>query len=88
MKKIARDDATFPHEISYNGVGYQKAAEAGPCVRLAPGDVIVQVQYEAVGSPTDMQKRLDALKAQGKKLAVLLVSNANGDTRFVALNLQ
>jgi serine protease Do len=46
------------------------------------------VQYEAVGSPTDMQKRLDALKAQGKKLAVLLVSNANGDTRFVALNLQ
>jgi serine protease Do len=41
-----------------------------------------------VGSPADMQKRLDALKAQGKKLVVLLVSNANGDTRFVALNLQ
>jgi hypothetical protein len=35
-----------------------------------------------------MQKRLDTLKSQGKKLAVLLVSNGNGDTRFVALNLQ
>jgi serine protease Do len=63
-------------------------ATADPDKRLAPGDVIVQVQYEAVGSPTDMQKRFDALKAQGKKLVVLLVSNANGDTRFVALNLQ
>jgi serine protease Do len=63
-------------------------ATADPDKRLAPGDVIVQVQYETVGSPADMQKRLDALKTQGKKLVVLLVSNANGDTRFVALNLQ
>jgi serine protease Do len=56
--------------------------------RLAPGDVIVEVQYESVGNPADMQKRLDALKSQGKKIAVLLVSNADGETRFVALNLQ
>jgi serine protease Do len=46
------------------------------------------VQYQAVASPADMQKRVDALKGQGKKIAVLLVSNGNGDTRFVALNLQ
>ena len=39
-------------------------------------------------SPADMQKRVDQLKGQGKKIAVLLVSNGNGDTRFVALNLQ
>jgi hypothetical protein len=35
-----------------------------------------------------MKTRLDTLKAQGKKIAVLLVSNGAGDTRFVALNLQ
>ena len=35
-----------------------------------------------------VQARVDALKAQGKKVAVLLVSNGNGETRFVALNLQ
>jgi serine protease Do len=63
-------------------------ALADPDKRLAPGDVIVEVQYEAVGSPDDMKKRLDTLKAQGKKIAVLLVSNGAGDTRFVALNLQ
>jgi len=61
---------------------------SAPDKRLTPGDVIVEVQYEAVGTPADLQARVDALKAQGKKIAVLLVSNANGETRFVALNLQ
>jgi serine protease Do len=56
--------------------------------RLSPGDVIVEVQYEAVGNPGDLQTRLDALKSQGKKVAVLLVSNGDGETRFVALSLQ
>jgi serine protease Do len=45
--------------------------------RLSPGDVIVEVQYEAVGNPTDLQTRLEALKTQG-----------DGETRFVALSLQ
>ena len=63
-------------------------AMADPDKRLAPGDVIVEVQYEAVGNPADMQKRIDQLKSQGKKIAVLLVSNAEGETRFVALSLQ
>jgi serine protease Do len=56
--------------------------------RLSPGDVIVEVQYEAVGNPGALQARIDQLKSQGKKIAVLLVSNGVGETRFVALNLQ
>jgi serine protease Do len=63
-------------------------AMADPDKRLAPGDVIVEVQYQAVTDPADLQKRLDQLKSQGKKIAVLLVSNSDGETRFVALNLQ
>jgi len=54
---------------------------------LQAGDVIVEVQYQAVGTPADLQKRVDELKSQGKKVAILLVSNGNGETRFVALNL-
>ena len=46
------------------------------------------MQYQAVGTPDDLQKRVDELKTQGKKIAVLLVSNPDGETRFVALNLQ
>jgi serine protease Do len=63
-------------------------ASADPDKRLAPGDVIVEVQSQAVTSPADVQKRVDQLKGQGKRLAMLLVSNANGETRFVAMNLQ
>jgi serine protease Do len=63
-------------------------AAAPPDKRLSPGDVIVEVQYQSVGNPADLQTRLDQLKAQGKKVAMLLVSSADGDTRFVALRLQ
>jgi serine protease Do len=63
-------------------------ASAAPDKRLSPGDVIVEVQYQAIGNPTDLQSRLDQLKTQGKKVAVLLVSNPDGETRFVALSLQ
>jgi serine protease Do len=59
-----------------------------PDKRLSPGDVIVEVQYEAVGNPGALQARIDQLKSQGKKIAVLLVSNGVGETRFVALSLQ
>src|ERR1700680_3587660 len=59
-----------------------------PDKRTAPRHAIVEVQYEAVGNPAAVQARIDALKTQGKKVAVLLVSNGNGETRFVALNLQ
>jgi serine protease Do len=59
-----------------------------PDKHLAAGDIIVEVQYEAVANPAAFQTRIDQLKAQGKKMAVLLVSNGNGETRFVAWSLQ
>ena len=63
------------------------AASDQPDKHLQPGDVIVEVQYQAVGTPADLQKRVDELKSQGKKVAILLVSNGDGETRFVALTL-
>jgi serine protease Do len=56
--------------------------------RLSAGDVIVKVTDEEVGSPADVQKRIDQLKKDGKKTALLLVANADGDVRFVAIGLQ
>ncbi len=63
------------------------AASDVPDKHLSAGDVIEQVQYQAVGTPADLQKRVNELKSQGKKVAVLLVSNGDGETRFVALTL-
>ena len=37
--------------------------------------------------PGDVSKQIDALKKQGKKSALLLVTNGAGEVRFVALAL-
>jgi len=56
--------------------------------RLSAGDVIVEAAQEAVSSGSDIKKRVDQLKKDGKKSILLLVSNADGELRFVALSLQ
>lgn len=59
------------------------AAEKG----LRAGDVIEEVNQQAVANPADVSKAIDGLKKQGKKSALLLVANGAGDVRFVALTL-
>ena len=56
--------------------------------RLSAGDVIVEVAQEAVANAADIKKRVDQLKKDGKKSVLLLVSNAEGELRFVALGVQ
>ncbi len=56
--------------------------------RLSAGDVIVEAAQEAVASAADIKKRVDQLKKDGKKSILLLVSNGDGELRFVALSLQ
>ena len=56
--------------------------------RLSAGDVIVEVAQEAVANAADIKKRVDQLKKDGKKSVLLLVSNADGELRFVALSVQ
>jgi len=56
--------------------------------RLSAGDVIVEIAQEAVSTPDEMQKKIDALKKQGRKSALFLVANADGELRFIALALQ
>lgn len=56
--------------------------------RLSTGDVIVEVAQEAVTNGIDVKKRIEQLKKDGKKSVLLLVANADGELRFVALSLQ
>jgi serine protease Do len=56
--------------------------------RLNAGDVIVEVSQEQVANTSDLQNRVDQLKKEGRKSALLLVANAQGELRFVALALQ
>jgi serine protease Do len=56
--------------------------------RLSAGDVVVEVAQEAVSNAADIKKRVEQLKKDGKKSVLLLVSNADGELRFVALSVQ
>lgn len=54
--------------------------------RVSVGDVIVEVQREAVRNAADIRKRLDALKAQGQRRALFYVATGpEGTLRYVTL---
>jgi serine protease Do len=55
---------------------------------IQPGDVLVEVAQRAVENPADVAKRIDELKKDGKKTALLLLANKGGDVRFVALSIE
>lgn len=52
---------------------------------IKPGDVIVEAQQEAVSTPDDIVRSVEKLKQAGSKQVLLLVEDAKGDTRFVAV---
>jgi serine protease Do len=56
--------------------------------RLTAGDVIVEIAQEAVASADDFQAKIEKLKKDGRRTALLLVAGADGELRFVALSLQ
>ena len=55
---------------------------------LKPGEVIEEINQQAVELPADVAKAIAALKTAGKKSALLLVATGTGDVRFVALALE
>ena len=52
---------------------------------IKAGDVITEAQQQAVDSPDDIQAAVDTVKKTGGKSVLLLVEDAKGDTRFVAI---
>ena len=56
--------------------------------RLRPGEVLLEINQEPVSDPADAVKKIKALKDAGKKTALLIVANGQGDTHFVAVSLE
>ena len=54
---------------------------------IKPGDVVVEINQIAVTDPADVALKIKAIKDSGKKSALLLVSNGQGEVRYVALAL-
>ena len=64
------------------------ASSAAADKRLSPGDVIVEIAQEAVESADEFSAKIDKLRKDGRKSALLLVAGPDGELRFVALSLQ
>ena len=56
--------------------------------RIQAGDTIVEINQEAVSQPGDIATRMKAAKEQGRKSALFLIANAQGEVRFVALPVE
>ncbi len=53
--------------------------------RLQAGEVLVEINQEPVSEPSAAAEKFKTLKSDGKKSALLLVANAQGEVRFVAV---
>jgi len=58
------------------------AAERG----LKPGDVIVEVQQGEVGSPADVQQKVDSVRKENRKSVLMLIQRQDG-LQWVPLSL-
>jgi len=56
--------------------------------RIQAGDTIVEINQEAVSQPGDIATKMKAAKQQGRKSALFLVANTQGEVRFVALPVE
>ncbi len=91
LANISKDlRSRYKIKDSVKGVVITKVDEGSDAFekRLSAGDIIVEVAQESVSNADDIKKRVDQLKKDGKKSVLLLVSNATGELRFVALSLQ
>jgi serine protease Do len=56
--------------------------------QIAVGNVIVEVKGNKVKSPEEVKAQVEAAKKSGRKSVLLLITDAKGDLRFVAVAVQ
>ncbi|WP_275791122.1 Do family serine endopeptidase [Pararhizobium gei] len=56
--------------------------------RIAVGDVIVEIGQEAMKTPQDVSARIDKLKGDGRRNALLMIANTTGELRFVTVRME
>jgi serine protease Do len=73
-----------------NGVVVTDVTADSPAAekRIQSGDVIVEVAQEPVKTAAEVTARIEKLKQDGRKSALLLLANKEGDLRFVAVTIE
>jgi serine protease Do len=80
--------AKFKIGTAIQGVAVTAVDPGSPAAEknLRPGDVIVEVAGQAVKTPDDVTKRVDADAKAGKKVALMLI-NRDGNLQYLGLKL-
>ena len=56
--------------------------------RIEAGDVIVDIAQETVSTPNDVAARIEKLRDEGRKNALLMLASKTGELRFVTLQME
>ena len=54
---------------------------------IAVGEVIIEIAQESVSTPDEVLDRISSLSNQGRRNALLMLSNGSGELRFVTLRM-
>jgi serine protease Do len=81
LRKRYRIDGSVAGVIVVEVDPKSSAAQKG----IKPGDVIIEVTQEKVRRPQDVKARIEAVKKSGRPSVLLLLSDAKGELRFVAV---
>lgn len=54
---------------------------------VAAGDVITEIAQESVSTPQEVMDRIDALREQGRRNALLMLASKTGELRFVTIRM-
>jgi serine protease Do len=66
-------------EVEPNSIAAEK--------EIAAGNVITEIAQEAVTKPEDIVKKVEALKKEGRKNALLMVASKTGELKFVTIRI-
>ena len=81
--------AKFGISADISGVVVTEVAEGSAAAErgIVAGEVITEIAQESVSSPQQVLDRINALKEQGRKNALLMLASKTGELRFVTIRM-
>lgn len=81
--------SSFSIADDVSGVVITEIEEGSPAEErgIQPGEVITEIAQESVSTPEGVTERIAALRSQGRRNALLMLSSGNGELRFVTLRM-
>jgi serine protease Do len=75
--------------ISKEGSCHHRYRPSSPAEnkRIDAGDTIVEIAQEAITNVNDFKSKVEKLKSENRKSALLLIADADGELRFIVLDL-